>query len=150
MRLLLGAARPICQQLAFSVAASGFAARQRRAYIDAQNPIRLSDLDYPQPDVMLLRYVPGMNRRRTITPADVLLLIEVSDASIQHDRPVKLPRYAAGIPEVRIVDLNGGRVETYLHPAAGRYIESAVHEDDQLVSPSAFPDITIPAKELLP
>ena len=40
------------------------------------------------------------------SPSDVLLLVEVSDTTLQYDRNVKFPIYAnAGIVEVWIADL---------------------------------------------
>ena len=122
-----------------------------RAIVSAQNPIQLSTFDHPQPDIVLLRFRPDLYRRGPVLPTDVLLLIEVADSTLRHDREAKLPRYAAaGIPEVWIVDLNGLRVEVYRRPVDSQYTEAVVYEDDQLVSPQAFPDITIPANDILP
>ena len=70
-----------------------------RSLISVQDPIRLIDSE-PEPDVALLLprddfYLSGKPR-----PADILLLIEVSDSSLEYDRLVKLPMYAeAGIAE---------------------------------------------------
>lgn len=80
--------------------------------VSVQNPVRLNEYAEPQPDVALIRsrdYSESLP-----TPEDVLLLIEVSDTTLAHDRGLKLARYAqAGIPEVWIVDLKGEKVE---HP----------------------------------
>jgi len=44
-----------------------------------------------------------------VRPADVLVIIEVADSSLEYDRDVKAPIYAnAGIPEYWLVDLDGG------------------------------------------
>ncbi|HEY7671307.1 MAG TPA: Uma2 family endonuclease [Gammaproteobacteria bacterium] len=44
-------------------------------------------------------------------PADVLLIVEVAEASLSYDREVKVPLYARhGIAETWIVDLEGRRV----------------------------------------
>jgi Uma2 family endonuclease len=52
--------------------------------------------------------------------ADVLLLVEVSESSLNYDRSAKLPLYATfGVPEVWIVDLLG--VEVYREPSEGAY-----------------------------
>lgn len=51
---------------------------------------------------------------------DVLLIIEVSDTTLDYDRNRKIPLYAqAGIPEVWIVNLQNGTVE--LHYQARDY-----------------------------
>lgn len=69
-----------------------------------QNPIVLGDDSEPQPDIVLLRpradYYLGAHPRA----GDVLLLIEVSDSTVQFDRKTKVPLYARhGIPEVWLV-----------------------------------------------
>src|SRR5579863_6654097 len=71
------------------------------AIVSVQNPIQLNDMSEPQPDVVLLRFRDDFYADKTPTPADVLLIIEVSDTTLAYDRLEKLPRYAlAGIPEV--------------------------------------------------
>ncbi|MBA2441510.1 MAG: Uma2 family endonuclease, partial [Rubrobacter sp.] len=53
-------------------------------------------------------------------PGDTLLLIEVSESSLEYDRSVKLPFYAgAGIPEIWILDLAAGEVESHSGPRPG-------------------------------
>src|SRR6184192_4545534 len=79
-----------------------------RALVSVQNPVRLGEHSEPQPDVALL--VPRADAYRTAhpQPKDVLLVIEVADASLEHDRDVKVPLYAAaGVPEVWLVNLRG-------------------------------------------
>ena len=49
--------------------------------------------------------------------ADALILVEVSDSSLDHDRKTKLPLYARfGVPEVWVVDLSASAVEVYRDP----------------------------------
>lgn len=56
------------------------------------------------------------------TPADVLLLIEVSDSSLDYDQETKLPLYvAAGIREVWIVNLPEQSIDCYSGPTAQGY-----------------------------
>jgi Uma2 family endonuclease len=51
-----------------------------------------------------------------------LLLIEVSDTSLNYDRTRKLPLYArAGIAEVWIVDLQGEGIERHTDSSGGMY-----------------------------
>ena len=82
-----------------------------RAEVSAQNPIRLSARAEPQPDLALLRPreagYPDHPR-----PEDVLLVVEVADTSLAHDRRVKVPLHARlSIPELWVEDLNGGVLE---------------------------------------
>lgn len=94
------------------------------AIVHVQNPIRLSDLTEPQPDVALLRPREDFYAGKHPTPEDVLFLVEVSDTTLRYDREVKLPLYALSvIPEVWIVDLSGEEVLTYSQPSGNSYRE---------------------------
>ncbi|MCA1615369.1 MAG: Uma2 family endonuclease, partial [Acidobacteria bacterium] len=62
------------------------------------------------------------------TPADVLLVIEVADSTVETDRSVKLPLYAeAGVPEVWIVNLPGEVLEIYAGPQGAAYQTTRTH-----------------------
>jgi Uma2 family endonuclease len=93
-----------------------------RAIVSAQNPIVLGDLSAPQPDLALLRYRDDYYAQAHPGPADVLLLIEVADTSLTHDRSTKLPLYARfQIPEVWIVDIPGRHLDVHREPDSTRY-----------------------------
>ena len=74
-------------------------------------------------------------------PADILLLIEVSDSSLEYDRQVKLPMYAvAGIAEFWIVNLEDDCLEVYRQPTAGGvYAEVRILRRGQYVDVAALP-----------
>src|ERR1051326_812576 len=121
-----------------------------RARLRPQLPLRISINTEPQPDIILVRSGatyweahPG--------PDDVLLLVEVAEASYRYDHDVKLPLYArANIPEVWIVDLVRGAVEVYREPGPQGYRIERRFERGAAGSPSAFPDVTIVVSEILP
>jgi Uma2 family endonuclease len=83
--------------------------------ISVQNPIRLSDLSEPEPDIALVK---NKNYRlQHPTADDVLLLIEVADSSLHYDRTIKLPQYASHqIPEVWLFNLKEQRLDIYQQP----------------------------------
>jgi Uma2 family endonuclease len=90
--------------------------------VSVQSPVRLSDFSEPEPDIALLNPRDDFYSDSHPTPADVLLIIEVADASLEYDRRIKLPVYArAGIPQVLIVNLNGEVIESYAEPGNGAY-----------------------------
>lgn len=121
-----------------------------RAFVSVQNPIRLSDFSAPQPDVTVLRPRDDFYRAGTARPEDVLLLIEVARSSLDYDRRTKLPRYAAaGIIEVWIVNLVDEQIEVYRSPSGEQYMVRSVHRRGEVVSPLAFPDVTIRVAEIL-
>ena len=94
---------------------------QGRAIVSVQDPARLDNGNEPQPDVMLLRWRDDFYEGGHPRPADVLLLIEVSDTTVDYDRGDKLSSYAAaGIPEVWIVNRPDHRIEAYANPGRRR------------------------------
>jgi Uma2 family endonuclease len=120
------------------------------ALVRVQNPIRLEPGSEPQPDICIVRYRADYYRARHPIPEDIFLVIEVADTTLSYDRDVKLPLYAAaGIPEAWIVDLAVGQVLVYWSPRRGRYTRSQVVERDGTLTPRAFPDLHLPAADLL-
>jgi Uma2 family endonuclease len=54
--------------------------------------------------------------------ADILLVVEVADTSLQYDRRIKVPLYARhGITEVWIVEIERDRVRAYREPTTTGY-----------------------------
>lgn len=90
--------------------------------ISTRDPIRLNDFSQPQPDVALLRWRGDFYRGAHPTPADVLLVVEVADTTVETDRRMKIPLHAgAGIPEVWLVNIPGERIEVYSDPEGKTY-----------------------------
>jgi Uma2 family endonuclease len=93
-----------------------------RFIVRGRNPIRLDDFSEPQPDVALLRWRDDFYRHARPTPADVLLVIEVADSTVESDRAYKMPLYAkAGIREAWLVNLVEECVELYAAPEGDAY-----------------------------
>jgi Uma2 family endonuclease len=123
---------------------------QGRAIISVQDPIRLGEQSEPQPDLCLLRPRRDYYRRSHPTAADVLLVIEVAEATAEYDRQVKVPLYGRhGVAEVWLVDLEAQRVEVYRCPGAEGYEEVRSLGRGETVSPLSFPDLTLGVDELL-
>ena len=121
-----------------------------QAFVRTQNPLHLGQDTEPQPDVAVVKPPAAVYRRQHPAARDVLLLIEVSDSTLEYDRRIKLPLYAqANIPEVWIIDLNAGAVETYSAPQDGRYTSQSVAGRGDSVSPQAFPDLSLAVNDIL-
>jgi Uma2 family endonuclease len=115
-----------------------------RAVVRVGLPFAASDDSEPEPDVAL---VPP--RRYTDRhPERALLVVEVSESSLAHDRETKAPLYAAsGVPEYWIIDVNAREVEVFDQPSGGRY--SRVRRfNTGAIAPAAFPDVTLDVNEL--
>ena len=76
--------------------------------------------------------------------ADVLLLIEVADITVEYDRTIKLQLYAVhGIPEVWLFDLERGVVEVNLDPTAKGYRRRLKRKNTEILSPSLLPAVNV-------
>ncbi len=83
-------------------------------YARCQQPIRISPLSVPEPDVSIVAGDPDQGESQHPGAMETLLVVEVSDHSLKQDREYKLAKYAAaGIPEYWIVDLLNNRLEMY-------------------------------------
>ena len=122
-----------------------------RAIVRVQGAIDLHERSRPEPDLALLRERADFYESESAGPDDVLLLIEVSDSSVNYDRYDKLPRYArAGIPEVWITVLPERVIEAHTEPAGGRYTQMRTFRSGDTISPACFPDIALLVSEILP
>lgn len=120
------------------------------AIMSVQNPIQLDDYTEPQPDLTLLRMRPDFYAEALPTAADVLLLIEVADTSLEFDRRIKLPRYAqAGVPEVWLVDLKAKSVRVYTQPTESGYQVIQQLGPDQTAVATTIAGLAVAVKDIL-
>lgn len=115
------------------------------AIISVQDPLRLDDYTEPQPDLMLLKQRDDFYSAGHPGPADVLLLIEVSDSSLAYDHEIKLPLYSrCGIPEVWIVDLAAQCIEVHSEPSPQGYISVQIYGRGENVVSATCTSLSIP------
>jgi Uma2 family endonuclease len=120
------------------------------AILDAQNPIQLTERTEPQPDVVLLQFRADYYATAHPMPHEVLLLVEVSDSTVDFDRTVKVPNYArTGIQEVWLWDLEANCLEVYREPTANGYALVQKFWRGQQVSPLAFPEFEVSVNLIL-
>jgi hypothetical protein len=85
-----------------------------------QKPIKLSNSE-PEPDLVILRGPLRLYERRHPRPADIALVIEVADTTVETDRSEKGRTYArARLPVYWIINLVDRRVEVYTEPKGGK------------------------------
>jgi Uma2 family endonuclease len=95
-----------------------------RYSVRCQTPIHLDPYSEPEPDLAVCLHDPDDYESGHPTPEQILLLVEVSDASLAFDRKRKRVAYArAGIAEYWIVNVPERIVEVSQRPdrAASRY-----------------------------
>jgi Uma2 family endonuclease len=144
----IGVRHAICVSRGTGVFAAAFVAK--KAIVSVQNPVLISQVTMPQPDILLLRHREDFYAGKWYGPADVLLLIEVSDTTLRRDRNVKLPLYAAaGVSEVWIEDLKHDLLLVYRDPGGSAYSTCLTFKHGESVSPLAFPDMVVSVDELL-
>jgi len=121
-----------------------------QAIISIQDPIVLNDFSEPEPDIALLVYRDDCYEERLPKASDVLLLIEVSEATLRFDKEVKLPLYAeSGIPEVWIIDLKKGIIEVNSDLQNGSYQKQQTLKRGQTLIPQQLPLLTVEVQELI-
>ena len=121
------------------------------AVVWVQNPIRIGERSMPQPDVALLKPRADMYTRSHPVPADVLLVVEVSDMTLRFDVTTKMPLYArAGIVEAWVVDVDSAAVQVFRDPDAASYRTSFTVAGSERLSSRAMPEIAIRVSELFP
>lgn len=121
-----------------------------RAIVWVQNPVQVNDYSEPLPDVALLRPRDDFYAQANPQPADVFLIIEVADSSVEYDREIKIPLYAqANIPEVWLVNLPKERIEIYTQPLAGEYREIRLVKRGESLAAKSIINLTIDTNSVL-
>lgn len=119
-----------------------------------QAPLRLED-SKPEPDLAVVE----MPSRQTLpAPTTALLVVEISDATLQTDRDVKTHIYArAGIEEYWIVNLNARQIEVRRDPRADptqplgyAYGSLQTLGAGDNIAPLSRPDAAFPVADILP
>jgi Uma2 family endonuclease len=100
---------------------------ENEATIGVQSPVRLDNKNEPEPDVSILKYRSDDYISCHPGASDVILVVEVADASLKYDKNVKMPFYASfGIPEYWIVDIDANAIEVFKRPGRTGYGEKQI------------------------
>lgn len=100
-----------------------------------QAPTRFRGRSKVEPDILVLRgQIEDYEGRRVDPPADVALLVEVSDTSSTYDQALKGGLYAAqGMAEYWIVNVPSRTLEVRRLSAAGTYDTMTVYDESESV-----------------
>lgn len=121
-----------------------------RAIVRVQSSVRLNRYNEPEPDLVLLRPQADFYASRLPGAADILLIIEVAESSLDYDREVKAPLYAgSGVAEYWVVDLNSNQLVCCSDPASGAYRTLRHHSRGESVTPVQLPGCSIAVDDLL-
>ena len=120
------------------------------AIVLPQGSVRLDAYYEPEPDLVLLRPRPDFYASRHAGPADILLIIEIADSSLEYDRDVKAGAYAAaGVPEYWLADLTTNVVWRRSSPERGAYQRLEESRRGQSVAPLQLPTCVVPVDVFL-
>jgi Uma2 family endonuclease len=149
-----GTAHEVCLNRLLKVLIKEF--KDDRAIVRCQSPIVLFNESEPEPDFSIVQYREDEYLSAHPLPADVLLIIEISDSSLDYDRETKLPLYAeAGIYDYWIFNLQQNVLETYCEPYQnndgefGYRLKKIVLPNETIVLPQ-FPDLVIDLGKIFP
>lgn len=120
-----------------------------RVIIWVQNPIDLGNKSLPQPDIVVLQYRDDFYEEALPKPADILLIIEVADSSLEYDRDIKAPLYAtAGITQMWLFDVNTKTITGFSQPSELGYKQTCLYTQGDRPSILAFDDVVFEWQEL--
>lgn len=124
--------------------------------VRTQLPLAIDPYSEPEPDVAV---VSGRPRDyRLAHPTMALLIVEVADATLRHDRKRKGSLYArAGVPEYWIVNVLDRRLEVYRDPVLAtkarygwEYQTVRHYASEQEVTPLGATHARVAVEDLLP
>ncbi|MCS7292191.1 MAG: Uma2 family endonuclease [Gloeomargarita sp. SKYBB_i_bin120] len=114
--------------------------------LQCQDPITLLGDSEPEPDMAIVKNDVYLQRHPT--PAEILLVIEIADTSLEYDRTIKAPLYAqGGIPTYWLVNLVDNQLEVFSQPGPHGYQQQTIYTPDQTVP--VF-ETAIPCADFLP
>ncbi|HLO89469.1 MAG TPA: Uma2 family endonuclease [Nostocaceae cyanobacterium] len=120
-----------------------------KATLQTHAPISVPPNSEPEPDFAIIKNREDNYLSSHPTPADVLLLIEVADYSLEYDQKVKLPLYAqAGITDYWIINLLDNYLECYSNPSPTQlgkfgYLTKRIVLPTQVIALPCFPDLSL-------
>lgn len=111
-----------------------------------QNPVAMLDDSEPEPDFVIARRDDDGYTAGHPTAQDILLLIEVSDSTLDKDRHHKLPIYADnGVEEYWIINLVDRQLEIYTQPSEQGYAETAILQEKETLNHDRWGEIYLSA-----
>jgi Uma2 family endonuclease len=118
---------------------------RERFSVRVQSPIDLGPESLPQPDLVLCRL--QRYRDRHPGPADIYLIVEVADTTLDFDLTDKRALYSStGIAEYWVIDIKAEKLTRFLQE--GKELVARAPVTSSRISPAAFPDVSIDLEEL--
>jgi Uma2 family endonuclease len=118
-------------------------------FVNSEAPIDVAPEDNPtnepEPDLIVLSRPSREIKDANPQPADLRLVVEISDSTLSFDRSTKARLYArARIVEYWVVDIPGRRIIVHRDPQEGRYRSVIAYAEQETVKPLTSPDSEFP------
>jgi Uma2 family endonuclease len=118
--------------------------------VRVQNPIRISRVSEPLPDISIVRGSELDFLKSPPCPEDTLLIVEVSDTTLSHDIGDKARAYArAGILEYWVIDLESSRLRIFRDPDGEEFRQIRIVAHGDTVSLGSLPELEFQVADLL-
>jgi Uma2 family endonuclease len=117
--------------------------------VRSQDPIWLDGVSEPEPDIVLAKWNESDYAEGHPKPADILLILEISDKTLAYDREAKARAYSRnGIQQYLLLNLQNETLEDYREPSAeGFQFKRTLRKGDRF-NLVAFADIEINCDDL--
>ncbi|WP_116809457.1 Uma2 family endonuclease [Steroidobacter cummioxidans] len=114
------------------------------ALVSSQRTLVLGKYDAPEPDLMLLHPRADFYRRSHPTPAEIRLVVEISDSTWRYDREIKAPLYARhDISDFWIVNLRKQELVCFREPRRGEFAEVVTITNPGLVAVQSLGNVPV-------
>lgn len=122
----------------------------RGIMLQVQNPIRISRVSEPLPDISIVRGSELDFLKSPPGPEETLLIVEVADTTLAHDIGDKARVYArAGILEYWVIDLESSRLRIFRDPDGEEFRQIRIVGHGDTVSLSSLPELEFQISDLL-
>lgn len=148
-----GTLHSVCNSLVFGEL---YALVGKRAIVRGQEPIILPPDSEPEPDVVIARNREDRYLSSHPNPADILLIIEVSDSTLKYDQTTKLSLYAeSGVADYWIFNLVANQLEAYSEPYQDMqgnfgYISKRISLPNSAIAIPTFPELSLNLTSVFP
>ncbi|HLJ53949.1 MAG TPA: Uma2 family endonuclease [Chthonomonadaceae bacterium] len=124
-------------------------------YVRDQLPITVggenAEHNEPEPDVVVTTLPYTAFSQRHPQPAEIRLLVEVSDSTLAFDLNTKSRVYAGeGVTDYWIVDVSARRLLVMRAPGPAGYASTVAFSEDERCAPLADPEAAVLVADLLP
>lgn len=120
-----------------------------------QGPILIpgedGETNSPEPDLAVTLEASDAFRHQHPTPADLLLIVEVSDTTLAFDLKTKALLYArASVQEYWVVNIRERQIHVHRAPTSSGYTDILALPESAPLAPLARPDAVVAVNTLLP